>query len=128
MLARNAYDHRSVAQSKVRIADRFLGEITERLQIIDPKNFEAQELRGACTTLRTARAEALRVLQEIPETELSPQQEQRRLRNEAIEATELGTKLVFIDKLRAQGDFRQARVHILSTLQLRHQIEKESSL
>lgn len=128
MLAPSAYDARSVAQSRVRVADYFLGEITERLKAIDTKCFESQELRAACAMLRTVREDALRVLQKTPTRPLSPELEKRRLRNEALEATQFSSKIVWIERLRAMGDFRQMKIHLLSTLQLRQQIERESAV
>lgn len=125
---RYSYDERSVAMSKVRIADRFLNEIEDRLKVINGDNFEAQELRSAQKTFKTEKELALSALHYLPIPRLSPDEEKRRQRNEVIEASTVADKCLFVERLRAMGDFRQMKIHMLSTLRIRHQIEKEAAL
>lgn len=122
------YNHHAALRSKIRLCDRFLGEIVERLQIIDPTNFEAQELRHAATTFRSAKISALTRLEHLPAESLTIDEEVRRRQNEILEEHQVALKLAFVNKLRGMGDFRQAQVHLLAILQIRSTIERESTL
>lgn len=51
----------------------------------------------------------------------------RRRINEATEAQQVASTCAFIDRLRAMGDFRQAKIHYGSVLQIRRTIEHETS-
>lgn len=129
MLApRIRYNIHAVHRSRLRLCTQFMTSIDARLKIIGEDTFEGQELSSARKTLVTAQARAKAALEELPAQQLNEAEEERRRMNEVLESQQVAMKLAFVEKLRACGDYRQAKIHLLATLQIRREIENESTL
>ena len=126
--ATSNFDAIAVCESRIRLANRFTEEIDARLKIVQPDGYEAQELRAARHELSRAIAIAQEKLQKLPRPpKLDSEGERRRRINEAREAEAVSNTLAFVETLRAQGDHRQARIHLLAAIDHRADIERETA-
>lgn len=125
--AASNFDAAAVCESRIRLADRFTKDIDARLKIVQPDGYEAQELRAARYDLSCMKAVAEKKLQTLPPPrKLDSEGVRRRQINEGREVEAVKSKLAFVEKLRAEGDYRQARIHLLAALEHRAEIEWET--
>lgn len=122
------FDHHAVLRSQIRLSTRFITELLEHLRTLKGDTYERQELSAAVLDFRWAKEKAEKQLAALPaQPSLDESAEHRRRLNEATEAQQVASTVAFIDRLRAMGDFRQAKIHYGSLLQIRRTIEHETS-
>lgn len=128
LMTRAEYDHYAVLRSQIRLSTRFIAELTEHLRTLKGETYERQELSAAVLDFRWAKEKAEKQLASLPaQPALDEVAEKRRRINEATEAQQVASTCAFIERLRAMGDFRQAKIHYGSVLQIRRTIEHETS-